>query len=116
VQRKTRIAKRKPVPATIALTLTNGLTARVEGEKQMFTNELKKGTIVILRNGWRAILEDNKKGNIRDATVEGFYSERGSIYGHNIISAIVDGNTVTVQHTPAQKKMQAEMSRFPLWD
>lgn len=45
----------------------------------MFTNELKKGTIVILRNGWRAILEDNKKGNIRDATVEGFYSERGSI-------------------------------------
>ena len=45
----------------------------------MFTNDLKKGTIVILRNGWRAILEDSKKGNIRDATVQGFYSERGSI-------------------------------------
>ncbi len=78
----------------------------------MFTNDLKKGTIVILRNGWRAILEDSKKGNIRDATVQGFYSERGSIYSHNIISAIVDGNTVTVEHTPAQKKLQAQMEAF----
>jgi hypothetical protein len=48
------------------------------------TNKLKKGTRVVLRNGWQAVLEDNKKGSIRMATVEGFYTEMGSIYAHDI--------------------------------
>ncbi len=48
------------------------------------TNKLKKGTRVILRNGWEAVLEDNKRGSIRMATVEGFYTEMGSIYAHDI--------------------------------
>jgi hypothetical protein len=48
------------------------------------TNKLKKGTRVVLRNGWEAVLEDNKKGSIRMATVEGFYTEMGSIYAHDI--------------------------------
>ena len=48
------------------------------------TNKLKKGTRVVLRNGWQAVLEDNKRGSIRMATVEGFYTEMGSIYAHDI--------------------------------
>ena len=48
------------------------------------TNKLKKGTRVVLRNGWVAVLEDNKRGSIRMATVEGFYTEMGSIYAHDI--------------------------------
>jgi hypothetical protein len=48
------------------------------------TNKLKKGTRVVLRNGWEAVLEDNKRGSIRMATVEGFYTEMGSIYAHDI--------------------------------
>jgi hypothetical protein len=48
------------------------------------TNALKKGTRVVLRNGWEAVLEDNKRGSIRMATVYGFYTEMGSIYAHDI--------------------------------
>jgi hypothetical protein len=48
------------------------------------TNKLKKGTRVVLRNGWEAVLEDNKKGSIRMATVFGTYTEMGSIYAHDI--------------------------------
>jgi len=48
------------------------------------TNKLKKGTRVVLRNGWEAVLEDNKKGSIRMATVFGVYTEMGSIYAHDI--------------------------------
>ena len=52
--------------------------------KFVHTNALKKGTRVVLRNGWQAVLEDNKRGSIRMATVEGFYTEMGSIYAHDI--------------------------------
>lgn len=48
------------------------------------TNKLKKGTHVVLRNGWEAVLEDNKRGSIRMATVYGTYTEMGSIYAHDI--------------------------------
>ena len=48
------------------------------------TNKLKKGTRVVLRNGWEAVLEDNKRGSIRLATVFGTYTEMGSIYAHDI--------------------------------
>jgi hypothetical protein len=49
------------------------------------TNKLKKGTRIVLRNGWEAVLEDNKRGSIRMATVEGFYTEMGSIYATDIV-------------------------------
>ena len=55
------------------------------------TNKLKKGTRVVLRNGWEAVLEDNKRGSIRMATVEGFYTEMGSIYAHDI-AGYLDGD------------------------
>lgn len=72
----------------------------------MKTNDLKKGTEIRLRNGFRAELQDNKKGNIRFAMVygaeAGFYDELGSVYSHDIVEAKVDGVWVTVEHTKSQ--------------
>jgi hypothetical protein len=53
------------------------------------TNDIKKGALVELRNGWQARIEDNRKGNIRMATVYGFETEMGSIYAHDIAVALV---------------------------
>lgn len=77
----------------------------------MKTNELKKGTEVQLRNGWRAIVWDNARGNTRMCKVFGFVTEIGSVYSHDIVEALIlngDGQSrwVTVQHTPAQEKLR----------
>ena len=46
----------------------------------MLANDMKKGLTGTLINGWEFRIEDNKKGNIRLATVWGFEVEMGSIY------------------------------------
>jgi preprotein translocase subunit YajC len=46
----------------------------------MLANDLKKGDRIVMTNGWAATIEDNKRGNIRMATVEGYATEMGSIY------------------------------------
>ena len=44
-------------------------------------NKLKKGTRGVLKDGSRFILMDNKRGNIRDAEVEGLLGTSiGSMY------------------------------------
>jgi len=78
----------------------------------MKTNELKKGTEVKLRNGWKAELMDNMKGNTRIAKVYGTFTECGSIYSHDIISAIVDGKLITVEHTDAQLRLKKQTDMF----
>ena len=75
----------------------------------MLTNELKKGTRVLLANGWYATLKDNARGNIRCAEVEGYVTEIGSIYSHDI-KYVCDNNDVVVEmveHTPAQVKLRS---------
>ncbi len=74
----------------------------------MFTNDIKKGTRVELRNGWQATMMDNKKGNVRTAEVEGIYTEIGSVYAHDIVMVQTDSEADTweiVEHTKAQIKM-----------
>ncbi len=89
----------------------------------MKTNELKKGTRILLRNGWEADLIDNKKGTIRDATVYGDYTESGSIYAHDIVAYEVKDGPVAlmlcgrkfatdIEYTPAQ--IQCRESCFAL--
>ena len=68
------------------------------------TNDLKKGCRVQLRNGWYATIADNLRGNIRMATVEGYYTETGSVYSHDIMRALVNGEWVDIDQTPKQKK------------
>jgi hypothetical protein len=79
----------------------------LSGDTNMKTNDLKKGDRVHLNNGWYATIEDNKKGNIRTATVEGYYTEKGSIYAYDILTFITpEGKRVNIEHTPAQRKVQ----------
>ena len=70
------------------------------------TNDLKKGTRVKLANGFYATLADNARGNTRMATVEGFVTETGSVYAHDIMEAQVSNTWVTVNHTPQQQQMR----------
>lgn len=72
--------------------------------KYVKTNDLKKGTRVFLRNGWEADIADNAKGDTRICTVYGFCTEMGSVYSHDIMGAIVDGQRVLVEHTEKQLK------------
>ena len=72
------------------------------------TNQLKKGDIVKLANGWAARLEDNKNGNVRLATVYGITTEMGSVYATDIVHyQLSDGFWTAVQHTAKQKAAQA---------
>lgn len=105
----------------------------------MVTNELKKGSRVILKNGWCAEIADNKKGNLRLATVHGLYTEMGSVYSHDMawyqneegdddstVTLIADGipmeaafdtlpegfagTYLEIDHTPAQLKLMETMA------
>lgn len=86
----------------------------------MKTNELKKGDRVQLRNGWFATIADNMKGNTRLAKVEGFVTEIGSVYSHDIVRHIatpdgaLSGGHTTIEHTPAQLKLKATIERMGL--
>lgn len=81
----------------------------------MLTNDIKKGTKFMLRNGWFATMKDNMKGTIRVAEVKGFVTEIGSVYAHDIITVYSDhGDAFVVEHTPAQKKLRAKIAvMFP---
>ena len=72
----------------------------------MTTNEIKKGTRFRLRNGWYATMADNRKGNIRMATVEGDYTETGSVYAHDIVSVLIGDTWQPVTMTAKQKDCQ----------
>lgn len=79
----------------------------------LVTNQLVKGDKVILANGWKAKIEDNKKGNIRLATVYGRYEEVGSIYAHDIKGKIEsDGSITVVVPTAAQQKLRQRVNNL----
>ncbi len=83
----------------------------------MKTNDLKKGARVRLENGWYATIADNLKGTIRMATVEGFETETGSVYAHDISFARVAGvgsrpTWAIIEHTPAQVKLRETIKQM----
>ena len=53
----------------------------------MKTNDIKKGMVVELNNGWFGIMADNMRGNTRMVDVDGMYREIGSVYSHDIVYA-----------------------------
>ena len=69
----------------------------------MLQNDMKKGQIGILKNGWKFRIEDNKKGNVRMATVYGMSTDMGSIYTSEIASVEVNGMIEPLEQTSAQK-------------
>jgi hypothetical protein len=76
----------------------------------MKTNDIKKGMKFRLRNGWHAVMEDNMKGNTRMAKVFGYETEIGSIYAHDVMAVLVEGDWVAVEHTPAQNALRTKLS------
>ena len=71
----------------------------------MLQNDMKKGQTGTLRNGWKFRIEDNKKGNIRLATVYGLFTEIGSIYTSDIASVdMPDCTTERLEQTDKQAK------------
>lgn len=74
------------------------------------TNELRKGDRVQLRNGWFGTVADNARGNIRMVTVEGDYTETGSVYSHDIFRAQPKGGAWDlVEHTLPQLKLREQV-------
>ena len=74
----------------------------------MTTNDIRKGTKVMLRNGWGATVEDNNtRGTTRLCTVYGWMTEMGSVYSSDIVKAEVNGVWTDVQMTSAQAKARA---------
>ena len=78
----------------------------------MLTNDIKKGTRVRLKNGWYATIMDNKKGNIRMAEVEGYYTEIGSIYAHDIQVVFTDNGWVKPTLTAKQIDLEWEFNNL----
>jgi len=74
----------------------------------MQTNDLKKGTMIHLRNGWQAMLQDNKKGNSRLCTVYGHFTEMGSCYAWDFLSYLDnEGNWNDIELTEKQIKQRS---------
>ena len=67
-------------------------------------NDIKKGDIGYLKNGWKFEMMDNKKGNIRMAMVHGDFPERGSSYTHDIAFIEKDGDDVPVNASRYEKQ------------
>jgi hypothetical protein len=87
----------------------------VKEEKTMQTNDLKKGDRIRLRNGWYATIKDNMKGNTRLAEVEGFMTEIGSVYSHDIVTYYPGSDEVIqIEHTPAQIKLRRRVASLGL--
>ena len=75
----------------------------------MKTNDMKKGTMVKLRNGWEAEIADNLKGNARLCKVFGEYTELGSVYAYDIMQYFdtIKQGWFHVEHTEKQLQVRA---------
>jgi hypothetical protein len=79
----------------------------------IMANELKKGTRVLLDNGWEAVLVDDPSGeNIRQARVYGACTETGSIYVDKIVKALIDGEWVGVSLDDDQREFSELKKQF----
>jgi hypothetical protein len=79
----------------------------------MFQNDMKKGQTGMLKSGIRFRIEDNKKGNIRMATVYGaevgLFTEMGILDTSHIATVdMPDGTTQPLEQTLAQAKKSAK--------
>lgn len=63
--------------------------------------DVRKGTRVVLRSGWTAVVLDNLTNRqTRMCEVHGDYTEMGSVYSSEIVEAFINGNWEFVQHSP----------------
>jgi hypothetical protein len=82
-------------------------------EKKIYTNDLKKGDMVLLGNGWKATMLDNKKGDIRCANVEGLVTESGDIYMHDVAYYVdKDRFLHPITHTKKQLELRQRVEKI----
>ena len=74
----------------------------------MKTADIKKGMRVRMENGWYGTMKDNGRGTTRIVEVEGFYTETGSVYSHDIVLAlpVAGGIWETIEHTAKELQLQ----------
>ena len=83
----------------------------------MKVNEITKGMEVRLKNGFRAIVEDNKKNsstrlcNVFGSEL-GFFDEMGSVYSSDIVKVKVKGVWENVELSEKQKTLAAQRQLF----
>ena len=89
----------------------------------MKTNDIKKGMVIQLNNGWYGIMADNMKGNTRMVDVDGMFREIGSVYSHDIkyywpfhgsalgAEILVEGLPEPVEHTKSQLALKLQVDR-----
>ena len=72
-------------------------------------NELKKGTVIVHRDGTRATLMDNKKGNVRTVETPNLFGSMsiGSAYIKDYAFALIDGEYYHIALSVKQKKDKA---------
>ena len=73
-------------------------------EKEITSNEMKKGDLILQANGWYGEILDNMKGNIRVANIHGYFTEAGSIYVWDINNIVKDGKLYNLKLTDKQVK------------
>ena len=92
----------------------------------MKTNDIKKGMVVELNNGWFGIMADNMKGNTRMVDVCGFYREIGSVYSHDIIKtwdtklelgsnpqgSLDNLTSISIEHTQKQLELKSLVASY----
>lgn len=78
----------------------------------MKTNDLKRGSRVMLRNGWEADIMDNMKGQTRLARVYGDFTDIGSVYSHDIQSVKIGEEWFPIEHTDTQLKLKDQLSKM----
>lgn len=74
----------------------------------MKTADIKKGMRVRMDNGWYGTMKDNKRGTTRVVEVEGFYTETGSVYSHDIVLAlpVAGGIWEIIEHTVKELQLK----------
>lgn len=78
----------------------------------MKTSEIKKGMRILLSNGWYGTMMDNMRGTTRLAEVEGYYTETGSVYSHDIFAVEVDGQFQKVDYTEKELKLKKTVAEY----
>ena len=73
-------------------------------EKEITSNEMKKGDFILQVNGWYGEILDNMKGNTRVANIHGYFTEAGSIYVWDITNIVKDGKLYNLKLTDKQVK------------
>jgi hypothetical protein len=74
----------------------------------MKTADIKKGMRVRMDNGWYGTMKDNGRGTTRIVEVEGFYTETGSVYSHDIKMVLPhrSGVWVIIEHTAKELQLK----------